>query len=110
MAYKRTENYAEARVASPARGRGKTHLTRHNFSLGMEINVTALTGRQSPDDIALAPSGRTAARVKLGIDALQSGEIEAGGQSLRNKLAYELLHHARMRKEPVIQRVRVRHR
>jgi hypothetical protein len=48
--------------------------------------------------------------VKLGVDTLQSGKIEAGGQGLRNKLAHEFLHHARMGKEPVIQRVRVRHR
>jgi hypothetical protein len=50
-----------------------------------------------------------AARVKLGIDALQSGEVEAGDQRSRNELAHELLHHPRMCKQPVIQRVRVRH-
>jgi len=48
--------------------------------------------------------------VKLGVDTLQSGEIEASSKGLWNKLAYEILHHARMGKEPVIQRVRVRHR
>ena len=40
--------------------------------------------------------------VKLGIDPLQSAEIQAGRELARNELAHELLHHKRMGKQPVI--------
>ena len=68
----------------------------------VQVDVTALADRQSPDNICLAPPSRTTAGMKLGIDTLQSGEIEVGDQPSRNELPHESLHHPRMGKQAVI--------